>query len=80
MNGNLRVRGLVFLASFAFVAAPAEALAYIDPGAGSMVLQLLLGGFAGALLVGKLYWHNFKALFTRKTEPSEPTEPPDRSL
>jgi hypothetical protein len=30
--------------------------AYLDPGTGSMILQLLLGGVAGALVVGKLYW------------------------
>jgi hypothetical protein len=44
-------------------AAPFEALAYIDPGTGSMVLQLLLGGFAGAMVIGKLYWHQFLSFF-----------------
>ncbi len=28
--------------------------AYLDPGTGSMLLQMLLGGVAGALVVGKL--------------------------
>lgn len=32
------------------------AYAYLDPGTGSMILQLLLGGVAGALMVGKLYF------------------------
>lgn len=31
--------------------------AYLDPGTGSMILQVLLGGIAGLLVVGKLYWH-----------------------
>ena len=30
-------------------------LAYVDPGAGSVLLQLLLGGLAGLLFAGKLW-------------------------
>jgi hypothetical protein len=30
--------------------------AYLDPGSGSMMLQLLLGGVAGIAVVFKLYW------------------------
>lgn len=37
--------------------------AYLDPGSGSMLLQLLLGGVAGLAVVVKLYWHRFLALF-----------------
>ena len=40
--------------------------AYLDPGTGSMILQLLLGGIAGMAIVLKLYWHKFKALFGRR--------------
>lgn len=39
-----------------------DAFAYLDPGTGSMLLQLLLGGVAGALVVGKLYWQRLKDL------------------
>ena len=45
-----------------FSAKPAHA--YLDPGTGSMILQLLLGGIAGALVVGKLYFHKIKLFFT----------------
>jgi hypothetical protein len=41
------------------------AFAYLDPGTGSMIVQLLLGGLAGALVVGKLYWQRFKSFFSR---------------
>ena len=37
--------------------------AYLDPGTGSMILQLLLGGVAGALVVGKLYFDKIKLYF-----------------
>ena len=42
------------------------AQAYLDPGTGSMILQLLLGGIAGMAVVLKLYWHRLKALFGRR--------------
>jgi hypothetical protein len=39
-----------------------SAHAYLDPGTGSILLQLLLGGAAGLAIVGKLYWHKFLGL------------------
>jgi hypothetical protein len=35
-------------------------LSYLDPGAGSMILQALAGGIAGVVAVGKLYWTRIK--------------------
>ena len=32
------------------------AYAYLDPGSGGMMVQLLLGGFAGAAVLIRLYW------------------------
>ena len=40
---------------FVLATSAAPAWAYLDPGTGSMMLQLLLGGVAGAMVVGKLY-------------------------
>ena len=34
-------------------------LAYLDPGTGSMLVQLLVGGVAAAGVALKLYWHKF---------------------
>jgi len=33
------------------------AYAYMDPGTGSLLLQGLLGGIAGAAVFIRLYWH-----------------------
>ena len=56
----------------------APAYAYLDPGTGSILIQLLLGGFAGVLVVGKLYWHRIKAFFgseaPRNTTPESPSD------
>lgn len=46
-----------------------EAWAYLDPGTGSMVLQLLLGGVAGVVVVVKLYWEKVKNFFSREKLP-----------
>ena len=36
------------------------AWAYLDPGSGSMLLQVVLGGVAAVGVVAKLYWHRLK--------------------
>jgi hypothetical protein len=47
-------------------------LAYIDPGAGSMILQALAGGIAGLLVMGRLYWARVKrALRFGRTDAAE---------
>ena len=51
------------MAAAALCLAAPEAHAYLDPGAGSMLLQILLGGLAGLGVLGKLYWHRIRGLF-----------------
>ena len=58
--GRATARHLVFFA-VCFAVFPLPAFAYLDPGTGSMILQLVIGGVAGALVVIKLYWARFKA-------------------
>jgi hypothetical protein len=48
-----------------------SAQAYLDPGTGSMILQVLLGGVAGLALVGKLYWHKLLSLFGLRKDEAE---------
>jgi hypothetical protein len=56
----LTVAGLTVVALL--LATPAYA--YIDPGSGSMLVQFLTGGVAGALILARLYWRRFKSKFT----------------
>jgi hypothetical protein len=49
---------------------PALAHAYIDPSAGSVLLQLLLGGIAGLLVAVRLYWRRLTGLFGRRQDAS----------
>jgi len=43
--------------------------AYLDPGTGSMALQLLIAGVVGALATLRLYWARIKAFFLRRPTP-----------
>ena len=45
----------VILTLLALLANPLAAHAYVDPSAGSMLLQLLLGGAAGAFVFFRLF-------------------------
>ena len=51
------------------------ALAYLDPGTGSMMLQIILGGVAGLLVAGKLFWHRI-LVFLRIHKPTELEDDP----
>lgn len=58
--------------------APRDAAAYIDPGAGSMILQLLLGGVAGIMVIGKLYYRRLLSFFRRAPRNAEQEAGPER--
>ena len=45
-----------------------NAFAYLDAGTGSMILQAVLGGIAGLIVLGKMYWKEFTNLFRSKAE------------
>ena len=42
-----------------------EAQAYLDPGTGSFILQMLVAGFLGLLLTIKTFWYNIKDFFAK---------------
>jgi len=48
---------------------PVPAHAYLDAGSGSMVLQLLVAGFAGVLVGIKVFWRRMVAFFSRPKNP-----------
>ena len=58
-----------------FLTRPAHA--YLDPGSGSMVLQLLLGGVAAVGVVVKLFWHRILNIFGIRKEESSNSESPN---
>jgi hypothetical protein len=45
---------------------------YLDPGTGSMLVQLLVGGVAAAVVTAKLYWHRIlRLLRIRRDDPDQ---------
>ena len=60
----------VLTAALVLLALPSQALAYLDPGTGSMVLQIAIGGILAILATSKLYWHKLVSLFRGKPKDS----------
>jgi hypothetical protein len=52
-------------------------LAYLDPGSGSMLIQLLLAALLGAGILLRTQWNKLKALFGHKPAESEDEEQDD---
>jgi hypothetical protein len=50
---------------------PGPALAYIDPGTGSFLIQGIIAAIVGAGIAIKMFWHRIKSLFTGKSISSE---------
>jgi hypothetical protein len=55
--------------------AEARVDAYLDPGSGSMLVQLLLGGIAGAAVIMKLGWDRFKDMFRSSSAKQRENKP-----
>ena len=72
---------LVFINALCFLLIPTSpAYAYLDPGSGSMMLQVLLGGVAALVVILKLYWRRVLTLFgidKKKKENPESDNMPD---
>lgn len=60
------------------LALPRPAHAYVDPSAGSLLLQLILGGIAGLMVALRLSWKRLAGLFGRGRVPG-PAEDRDQS-
>jgi len=45
---------------FSLLSPTANIAAYLDPGSGSFILQLLIGGLVGLILILKTFWGRIK--------------------
>lgn len=50
-----------------------DPFAYLDPGSGSMILQVLAGGLAAVAVTAKLYWRRVKRVL--RIDRSEDEQP-----
>ena len=66
---------LLFLALLFLLALERSAFAYLDPGTGSYVFQIIIAGIVGSLFAVKMFWKRFIGFFKngpiRKKEKNE---------
>ena len=58
------MRILCIILIFLFIM-PSYSFGYLDPGTGGMLLQFLLGGLAGLMIILKLYWNKIRSFIRR---------------
>ena len=56
----------LFFGGLLFLIMPTNAHAYIDPGTGSFIIQVVIGVVAGALVTLKIFWSKVKNFFKSK--------------
>ena len=67
------------LLGLALTGLAAPAYAYLDPGTGSMILQILLGGAAGVAFAGRLYWRRFLEMIGARPETATASAPENQA-
>ena len=67
----MTLKYLILICFLALFSAPAWA--YLDPGTGSMLLQVILGGIAAVGVALKLFWHKIRVALgmSSKTVPED---------
>ncbi len=68
MKKIIRISAIALAVAFL---APVAALAYIDPGTGSYVIQLAIAAFVGVMFSVRIFWKKIVRLF-KKGGPEEP--------
>lgn len=56
---------LVLVSLFWILAIPRDTYAYLDPGSGSYMLQLIIGFVFGGIVTLKLFWKKIKSFIRR---------------
>lgn len=51
-----------------------DAYGYIDPGSGSVVIQMIIGALVGIGITIKLYWYKFKEKIMRSNKKNEESQ------
>lgn len=57
---------LVVMSLLLYFSFPAKAYAYLDPGTGSFIIQMLVGGLLGIAFTIGLFWKRFKLWFMNR--------------
>jgi ribose/xylose/arabinose/galactoside ABC-type transport system permease subunit len=65
---NKKTIKITFWASALTLVFPLCQHAYLDPGTGSYLFQILLAGLLGAGMTVRIFWGRIKTFFTRKKQ------------
>ena len=68
---------LCSVVSFTLLSQADPSYAYLDPVSGSMILQMILAGLAGAAVFIKFFWHKLAAIFGSADKKKSNAEQPD---
>jgi hypothetical protein len=74
MRGSTLAVAAVATVCLLLLAAPSEA--YLDPGTGSYVFQMVAAALVSVGFVARAYWHRVRGWFARRRS-SPPPDPPD---
>jgi hypothetical protein len=66
----------VFVIAVALCLSAPPAEAYLDPGTGSYVFQMVAAAVVSVAFVARAYWHRVRAFLARRDR-STPAKPPD---
>jgi hypothetical protein len=59
-------QSIIFFTILFLLFFPQKAYAYLDPGTGSLIFQMIIAFLLGASFVIKVYWRKIKAFFTNR--------------
>jgi hypothetical protein len=63
MNSLKSLFAVCLVASVLLLALPGDASAYVDPGTGSYVLQIVIAGLVSIAFTLKIFWGRFTGFF-----------------
>ena len=63
----MKTREIIVLMMLVLISFPAHSHAYIDPGTGSFVIQMVVAAVLGAFFALKMYWRRLKGFFSKFT-------------
>jgi hypothetical protein len=78
MKWSARLTAILVVCLFAELCFPLRANAYIDPGTGSYMFQMMIGFLVGALFAVKLFWQRMKNFLRRLVFRQEQSENDER--
>ncbi len=63
MKGIIDIKATFVVLAVFYLVLTREVYAYLDPGTGSYILQLVIAGILGGLFAVKMFWAKIKSFF-----------------